>query len=51
LKANAAMQKQLDSIMEKKLGANDGNIPDTVLTNCSSTQGSNSNNTALTHQN
>jgi hypothetical protein len=37
--------------MEKKLGANDGNILDTVLTNGSSTQGSNSNNAAPTHQN
>jgi hypothetical protein len=49
-KANAAMQKPLDS-MEKKLRANDGNIPDTILTNGSSTQGSNSNNAALAHQN
>jgi hypothetical protein len=37
--------------MEKKLAANDSNIPETVLTNGSSTQGSNSNNAALTHQN
>jgi hypothetical protein len=50
LKANAAMQKRVDS-MEKKLGANNGNIPDTISTDGSSTQGSNSNNAALTHQN
>jgi hypothetical protein len=50
LKANAAMQKRLDS-MEKKLAANDGNIPETILTDGSSTQGSNSNNAALTCQN
>jgi hypothetical protein len=37
-KANTAMQKRLDS-MEKKLGANDGNIPDTVSTDGSLTQG------------
>jgi hypothetical protein len=49
-KYNAAMQKRLDS-MEKKLRANDGNIPDTVSTDGSSTQGSNSNNAALTRQN
>jgi hypothetical protein len=49
-KANAAIQKRLDS-MEKKLGANDGNVPDTILTDRSSTQGSNSNNAALTRHN
>jgi hypothetical protein len=49
-KANAAMQKRLDS-MEKKLGANDGNVLDTISTDGSSTQGSNSNNAALTCQN
>jgi hypothetical protein len=37
--------------MEKKLGANDGNILDTISTDGSSTQGSNSNNAAITHQN
>jgi hypothetical protein len=37
--------------MEKKFGANDGNIPHTILTDGSSTQGSNSNNAALTRHN
>jgi hypothetical protein len=37
--------------MEKKLGANEGNIPDTVSTDGSSTQGLNSNNAALTRRN
>jgi hypothetical protein len=44
------MQKWLDS-MEKKFAANNGSIPDTILTDGSPTQGSNSNNAALTHQN
>jgi hypothetical protein len=34
--------------MEKKLAAADSNIPDTVSTDGSSTQGSNSNNAAFT---
>jgi hypothetical protein len=37
--------------MEKKFAANNGSIPDTILTDGSPTQGSNSNNAALTHQN
>jgi len=46
----AALKKRLDS-MEKKLAATDSNVPDTVSTDGSSTQGSNSNNSALTQQN
>jgi hypothetical protein len=37
--------------MEKKLGANDGNVLGTVSTDGFSTQGLNSNNAPLTHQN
>jgi hypothetical protein len=37
--------------MEKKVVANDGNVPDTISTDGSSTHGLNSNNAALTHQN
>jgi hypothetical protein len=35
----------------KKLGANNGNVLDTISTDGSSTQGLNSNNAALTRQN
>jgi len=44
------IDKRMDSI-EKKLAATDSNVPDTVSTDGSSTQGSNSNNAALTRQN
>jgi hypothetical protein len=37
--------------MEKKLAAADSNIPDTISTDGTSTQGSNNNNAALTQQN